>query len=820
MSSKAKRQRAPLLCLNCKKRKVRCDKNRPCGGCVKNNVPHLCVYVEPQWASNLRQFAAPTPTELPEYQALKARLEAQIAAQHKELEALRGTRTCPAPAPPAAPFAPCPAASPALSPAPVTILAKLSSDPQLLEVVDNQTYSLRGFRARPANPPPGGLYAWLNTIKLDPQLTALWFRITSLQKLYHIYKTNLLSKLKQEPEQTPSDLDGDLRTCGHRQCPVVACEFNLMVEEANRPPTPQAPPQESPSAAVQRLWREMGSCGREPLSGAQLEYLVAHYCDPANELELLSILAFFQREMAAAKPLFEPRPGLDLEGVYVAMLALAVEELLEVLRAKQTPSFLKVFPSETLAVSRTKRTRVLELVRQYIELMAGTPAMADSLAWVLLLVAFLNRCVAAYDAALLVARDAFLAVFAVLVLLVDGPEPLELWVDPAHVHFRAFGVAHNRNASLRRHLGAVWSDVLRLVCLVGLQLVPVCKHSHTLDVCVDRLFRRIADAGHAEGSSTQPEMHVYTLVARTLGALLRGTQRGAQVSVGDLQLLARDMARWGGDLVLAKLRTGRYFEVRAMLHYLEFYVAYLVFLQCEEDGDGDASAHLPHLANKCLDLNKFLQRSVVQFAHGPQCLLVAAAECLLRVLHFIVGLLIRFRPHAEGALAYDNAKLPLVIPLSDKEEVISEADRTIKLLEQLLPREVHLRVCKVWRFYMTFVRHSHRMSPAAYASIHADVFAGGKLECPVLPEKMDKMCPALVPLPMRSNELYERKRKCPFEAKPEPEPEKPSVMYGVLPLARTESLDWDTLPNFDFDIVGDDIMSGAADIVGIEELFQ
>ncbi|CAH2355971.1 multidrug resistance regulator 1 [[Candida] railenensis] len=39
-----KRNRPSLVCEPCKRRKVKCDKGRPCGSCTKNNFPHKCSY--------------------------------------------------------------------------------------------------------------------------------------------------------------------------------------------------------------------------------------------------------------------------------------------------------------------------------------------------------------------------------------------------------------------------------------------------------------------------------------------------------------------------------------------------------------------------------------------------------------------------------------------------------------------------------------------------------------------------------------------------------------------------------------------------------
>lgn len=49
-----KRNRVPISCVICRRRKVKCDKQKPqCLNCIKNNVQHLCHYLEPKWAQPL-----------------------------------------------------------------------------------------------------------------------------------------------------------------------------------------------------------------------------------------------------------------------------------------------------------------------------------------------------------------------------------------------------------------------------------------------------------------------------------------------------------------------------------------------------------------------------------------------------------------------------------------------------------------------------------------------------------------------------------------------------------------------------------------------
>lgn len=54
--AKKKRNRIPLSCTICRKRKVKCDKTRPhCNQCTKTGVAHLCHYMEQNWAQDAKR---------------------------------------------------------------------------------------------------------------------------------------------------------------------------------------------------------------------------------------------------------------------------------------------------------------------------------------------------------------------------------------------------------------------------------------------------------------------------------------------------------------------------------------------------------------------------------------------------------------------------------------------------------------------------------------------------------------------------------------------------------------------------------------------
>lgn len=980
-----------MSCLNCKKRKVRCDKQKPCTGCVKNNVEQLCVYVEPSWVDTTVKMAAGTVLansiqiqDSDEYKLLKSQLENTISHQVSEIESLKRQLAVVQQLGPAAKnVVDFSVLESALGSA-VSILRKLRNqtvNPASPEVLDDNFYSMQGFRTKkPAEPEPpvANLYSWLNIIKLDPQLTALWFRITNLQKLYHVYKTTLLGKFS--PSDSPQSGDASCGpACGHHKCPVVACEFNLMVEENNRPSTP-TPPIKNEQAdedklhikmvndesldvltLLQRLWLEIANYGRgnEKLNYQQVSFLVSFYLNLTfqnntllYEVESRHMFQFYRREIMGLirqegdhiwvdLAVFSPKMSdaevyglLKLKGVYLCMLGLIVEESLDILRSGSAGDavarFHKLFPLEAVHQGLGyKRTNVLGLIRAFLERLSvgqmQNDEISDLMPCIAVLIALLNRFISLYkkDGLAFDVSDSFTAVLGILLGMLDkNDEKLEIWTDPAQVHLTGANSSAARQKELRLHLCHLWSDIMRLINQVTFSMVPIVKHSELLDRRLESFFANFVDAeqSHAhvryvtklkadaneDHAELLASLHVYHLISRSFILLRKGIRcltSTNKVTIADLQKIITETSAWAGEITLTKLRMARYFEVRMVLHYLEFYLTYVIFLQCEEEAD-DAmvSKFLPFLLAKCLDLNKFLQGSIVQFSKSmsSQYILVAIAENLSRVSHLFVGLLIRFKADSSDAPTPTDSPSPtclvyalksgessaLSIPVTEKEEVIRETDRTIQMLQQVLSKENFLRVSKTWRFYMTFVRNSHRMNPAAYAKLHSEVFGSGRLPgaCPVMPgatryppssasfSRLDQGCPVFhtaSPVPMGNNKprqsssvskcpvdhstgtpvMTTGKRKCPFDhealrnmsrsqsfheshirgqqdLKSDPDlsprtettiqtPPPPRVVHTqamqpmqlnafAQPALGSETIDWDTLPNFDFDLMTDE----------------
>lgn len=871
---KRHRKRVPVSCLNCKKRKVKCDKLRPCSGCVKNNVGHLCVYVEPVWAENLAKIASEVPVNAQETavdKPLSLDMETTIAKQANELKCLRAQlahfRSQPQSQPDIQAVASVDEQRRSLSASngtlesqamvivstqlqlgqtleknhtAMSVLGKINptrkhSNVPVLVVDDifemkNFGVSGQGDKKKPT-PSPLELYSWLNIIRLDPQLTALWYKITNLQKSYHLYKQSLR---KQGTDNTLSaTANDDASNCSHQTCPVVACEFNTMLEESNisipRESSSSVSPPSSDSTSrlrlededavdmltlLQKLWSKVKTkiTPLQPLNYTQLCFLVQFYFDRLDsgahkqillnsEIDSKILLRSFETQIMS---LFEcsgddirlnvgvfasdmsdddMMKTLRMKAIYMSMLRIIVEEAVTSLRSQCLVSseainlLSTIFPSDFFSSPQensivTALSDIVELLRRVSEARVCKKELNSLLSYVALLVATLNCLLQHYNKNDLQLEifESFTHVFEILIDIIVSDDKLQLWCDPTQIVFEAEDDDKSKVLELRVLFCQLWSDIVRLINHTVMNFIPVLKHSKRLERQVYTVLEIIVLAErentHARFlSSIMSEnsrnivntLKVGYLISRTLFTLLNGVYGNpamSQVTISKVFTLVSEISIKGDDISLTMLPLIKYFEIRLMLHYLELFLITITTHQAEELGDSNlVTKIIPALFSKCLDINKFLQGSCVQFTKTANslCVLAMIAEALGRMSHLIAGLLIRFRtetqtnkgcpvthPDTNDVLVYGpklSAQSRFTIPVETKNNIIGETDKTMYLLETNAPIDCVLKKTKIWKFYSTFIRNSHKMNSESYAKLHAEAFKSGKLlsVCPVMP---------------------------------------------------------------------------------------
>lgn len=314
--SKPKRQRSrvPVSCLACKKRKVKCDKGKPaCGGCIRNGVGHLCEYIYPHWVDKGQSgsASASSPAGQPllspvkieqtnEYKALKNQNEKVISNQRKEIEDLkRQLLVVQQLSPPRDAQGNDPTGNDRSYLANgISVLGKLSpltnyslAKMEILEeynVLPNSTWK------NPASIDNLDIYSWVNIIKLDPQLTTLWFKITNLQKMYHMYKINKLKngsdRVKNASQGKPSsnssagkvneidfthaflenspNIIPQQNSGSDHKCPVIECDFNLIMDDMS---SPNQSPKNGSTKQKQTQQQELKQLQSQQMQGLELE---------------------------------------------------------------------------------------------------------------------------------------------------------------------------------------------------------------------------------------------------------------------------------------------------------------------------------------------------------------------------------------------------------------------------------------------------------------------------------------------------------------------------------------------------------------------
>lgn len=874
-ASRKQRNRVPISCLNCKKRKVKCDKVKPaCGGCVKNQVAHLCHYIEPVWAES----PAEKHESSDELVLLKAANEKIINQQQREIELLK--RQIRQKEEQKKSLVPPTSTGPSLADnRRITILHKLNPEVnEMREAVEISNDAFLSFK-----PPSGGrslllpgsdrgihIYSWLNIIKLDPQLTGLWFKITNLQKVYHTYKMKLIStkttspspgngssprrkpkfKINEidftyslSPGSTPS-ISTSNSTTGTTtsnagdgiKCPVVECDFNFMADDLNtRAATPKnldlniKPEDMSPlhkfylfsddSAGllkkIQGLWETTVNLvrGDDKLSGGQMSLLLDFYFNCRyDETESNHLLTFFRQEIALlvrnendviflnlniqSQSEEASFALLKIKGTFLCLLALIVEESLDILRQRLenggsedvTQQFRLKFPSELFyAGLGYKENNVLLAVQDYVCHVNShlgpfyrTPQLNLSLALVVACVAVLNRLIALYRRAGSFVDSKpwlFANVFKFLLTMVqENDGGVKIWKDPALVSFT--GASESRQAELRLLLCHVWNDFVRLTNMVCFDFISLVKSENDLNKLVIQVYSKIEEAETnlyhtryletvADVDHLKTSLQVNYLISRSFTVLYCGVCQFGDVclTVSILARLMKEAATWAHDPALAKLKYTRYFEFLCMLQYIEFYIAYLCLLQSEESQNDEISQKsVLEMLIKSIDFNRQLQKFITydQKNLQSQYILLAVTETLGRLIQLVVGLLIRLKaPSENGILIYSNGRnITVTVEAAVKDNLVKHTDDTLSMLNHsiLSAKRKVTKLSKLWNFYLTFIKNSQKMNPLGYAKIHADVSGFSSMD-----KLMDK-CPVTTHDQVEiKQELAERISRCPVE---------------------------------------------------------
>lgn len=486
--------------------------------------------------------------------------------------------------------------------------------------------------------------------------------------------------------------------------------------------------------------------------------------------------------------------NLILKGLYLCMLSLIIEESLEVIRLEAvigdinsiSPEFRSLFPSEVLYLGLGyKANNILLIVQEYLLHVSNdkifNEKISESLIYILCCTAFLNREVANYkkQGASSDSKSRFQTIFTQLLSNIFSKRGyLEVWKNPQDI-----GLTHNeseqRLRELRLGMCYLWSDLIRLVNLATFNITDLISHPEKLLDLIFKFYDKIeecdkynnhiifiGDHGTVEDKELVTTLSVNYLISRIYYNLRYGIINVDEVKLTTNKLLkmiekCRD---WKLDNNLHNSTAIRNLETRCIFHYLSLHLSYLIILQNEEEGHDTSLNKL--YCDFFIEFCEFMLFVEVVMKNEPrnsgsQHILLLITELLTRAIHFIIGLLLRLGSTDElsSTPVLINKLISIIddrlvvgeIKTEDQEEVyqalhkriVNYINQTISSLIEsyLTDKEKAIKLLKFWRFYLTFIKNSHKMSSIDYATVHANIpmFKGMNSQnmalCPVIPGK-------------------------------------------------------------------------------------
>lgn len=835
---------------------MKCDKVKPaCGGCIKNGVPHLCEYIEPAWSGNSDgaksggTISKGNDKLAEEVEKLKAQKERTINEQRKEIEDLKRKL----------------AVSQQLSPKGdnsgrdqhITILAKLNilNAKATMEVSNDVSYTVE-CTSLDKREKYFDIYSWLNIIKLDPHLTALWYKITNLQKIYHLYKMNMMnssasgdlnslgttswakrgSNQINEVDFTHSLVPAGKAQIGHLKCPVVECDINFITE---RPSTPIPIKVEGSSAIklqshsepkyekfiqeyeeisyhsrilfkkIQNVWNSTLNLlrGNEMMNFDQLQYLLDFYFNnKVYNTESRKTLCFFKSEISnivkkngdSVSLNFEIGMSqsdkdkyfkLSIKGVYLCMLSLILEESLDIIRMEadlditkgHLEGFQSLFPMELLYLGLGyKSNNVLLVTLQYLlhisEEKILDRKMSNSLSFVAACTTFLNRGVVNYmkQNIPLDCNMEFQSIFIQVMSCIFSKEShLKIWRNPQDI-LLTNAQSKQRVEDFRLCICYLWSDLIRLVNLVTLNTTPLVTKPEKIDNLIYEFYEKAVrnevyndHMNFIEHCSSTEAKELMTTFKKDylISRIYYNLKSGVSNPNGLNRMLISDMIdeckSWKNDL--SNQTKSRILETKCVLYGLYFHLSYILILQDEEDHGTNFAKVYPEFLNEFCDFIHLIN-SIIENENrniNLQYLLLLVTEALTRIIHFVVGLLLRFSNNNElnnttvllnlisivdSKLVNDRDNKSKDLSLILNDIIVKIVNRTIDSLtnHHLINKKKILKLSKLWNFYLTFIKNSHKMDALDYANIHVNI-PGFKIQtmskCPVGPKLNLKKCP-------------------------------------------------------------------------------
>lgn len=857
MTEAKRRKRAPLSCLQCKRRKVKCDKDRPaCGGCVKNGVGHLCEFVDPPWLTGTAEVVAEKTSakhNVEENNGVIERQRIEIDKLRREVNVLRQVYSSKL-------------KSMESDSEQITVLQKLRNvnrEPDTIEFDTDFSYTLKTH----TNSEPLHLFCWENVINLDPKLTDLWFKVSSIQRAYHQYKQGreAVSSVREEnrkESQEENRKEEQNQERSHNRTGEDSRSGSTKKQESPKSePDLELPEYYYESIELlkrtQHVWQKILSLSLpdEKLTCAQLTFILDYYFDGSYSSVSRDLLSLYETRVRGLYG--EGSYGIQLkindvpsgedDGaryhffrfllVYLCMMGIMVEEVLEHFRLQvqqnrsaeiqAVNSYKQVFSNRVLTHSNghsrvvfcTLILKTLEYIHTPVAESSYDP-LHHAFPFYSCCLALLNRMFFQFCPRFNHLQTEFQSVYNILVLELICEGELPLWTNPKHIHAQKPHIPETAVNAFRSNFGLLWSETVRMFNLQAL-LILFSKPGHKQQ---SQLFNMIWDKilNDPDRIST-PDGLGFSFAANILICRITSCLYGTTfdnsnkyfVTTANIFGLINECTALLEDERLHKLDFCRRFEYCTIILFLRYYLNYINILQGEE----------------CTNykVTEFAEIGIVQNAveclqHLAKCIrtgngifiVYLTSEILPYVIQFNIGTIIRLENKDQDSVT----------------RITKETAKVIQTLTSCDPADYckYKRYTKIWDFFQSYVRTTKMLSPEGYATLHARVPGMHPVSCPVLlgdptqpkpdPKGPHGSCP-ISGICNLETELISKKSEttkiCPIDHSNFsrgvknlgsylnlPKPLTPPIFPALTPVGSytpAEDIDWSNFEHFDLDIL-------------------
>lgn len=743
MSEATKRRRVPISCLNCRRRKVKCDKIKPiCGGCVRNGVADSCEYLDPHWINNDDNNKKDVPkdnksTELEELKQAKSHNEKLIASQRKEIDDLKRQLSF------TNQLNTDHKESSSSSHYTIDILKKLKASDNSSVEVDKLIY-LSLVPGQNQKLTIRSIYSWLSIIRIDPKLTSLWSKIGNMQKIYHSFKIR-------------RDLNDS------NKCPVSSIHLKDELNEWHKSPVPPSLKKTSSNYSpdgfhlmilMQKVFKACAEVTGKSLTFEQYNFLLDYYFQSPETSSRLT--GFFKDELrqsvqmrdgnyiqlaiSASREMNGLRYEMHLEETkailtLLAMLLIVLEESLVSLAENarnglvnaEMVKFKELFPEVDLTINKmpdSSLNLVQDVILNCIEDKDGK--VIDSLSMIACMMLLINADISDHS------RDSYkdFNIKNLFDTFFNQESQLAFWRDPSGIVMSNSGKKKSKDVKI--YMTRLWNELLRIMNLVCFSIVPI-DFSKEFDnnlrfilnfieqECDTHHIDYIVSLKNNDLESLVSSLKINTSLIKAHIHLQRGIEHsmGPKLTIKDLDILSSEISSWTTDATIKNLPSNLRVEFRIMVHLSSAYLMFVMFIQSEQLKDLELRDHISlGVLNKmstCVKATNVLVDSLTE--EKSQYLLFGIVEQFTLSIQIIVAILLRilnrkdkvpqdelYKKLAASCNVCGNLKGKNDVKDLFREQIMNYIDSLLSKLDVNMVEKNHIKqLITLWNFYKSLI---------------------------------------------------------------------------------------------------------------------